>query len=66
MLPDMRLKDYIETMGDRAFADWIGVSRRIVTDWRNGNRIPRPKAARQIVKKTGGRVSLADIYDGKA
>jgi hypothetical protein len=58
----MRLSDYIANMGDKAFAEFVGVSRRIATDWRNENRIPRPKAARKIVEKTGGKVSLADIY----
>ena len=58
----MKLKDYIAAMGDKAFAEFVGVSRRIATDWRNETRIPRPKAARHIVEKTGGKVSMADIY----
>ena len=58
----MKLSAYIESIGDRAFAQVIGASRRAVTDWRLGNRLPRPRAAQRIVKASKGAVSLSDIY----
>lgn len=58
----MKLSDYIADKGDRAFADQIGAARRTVTDWRLGQRIPRPEWAQIIVAKTGGKVSMNDIY----
>lgn len=60
----MRLTDYIADMGDRAFAEMIGVSRRVATDWRLGTRTPRPETAQRIVKRSHGKVSMTDIYGG--
>lgn len=56
------LADFIAAMGDREFSELIGCSRRAATDWRLGNRSPRPEWARKIIRKTGGRVTWSSIY----
>lgn len=61
-----RLSDYIESLGDVAFAKLIGVSRRAVTDWRLGARTPRPAAARRIVATSKGKLDMADIYGARS
>ncbi len=62
ILHAMKLTDYIGKVGDKAFAESIGASRRAVTDWRLGNRIPRPAWAQKIVAAHKGKVSMAEIY----
>ena len=58
----MNLSEYIKKVGDREFAESIGASRRAVTDWRVGRRVPRPEWARKIVEVHGRKVTMADIY----
>ncbi len=58
----MELPAYIERIGDEAAARMFGVTERCVLSWRLRDRMPRPKKAREIVAKTGGDVTLAEIY----
>jgi len=56
----MKLPEYIQLVGDQAFATLIGVSPHTARSWRKKERTPRPEQARKIVKKTP--VTMADIY----
>ncbi len=58
----MLLKDYLKKVGDEQAAQVLGVKQRTVQAWRLGQRLPRTKAARQIVERTGGAVTLDEIY----
>lgn len=58
----MTLSKFIESIGDDKAAELFGVSRRTAASWRQGTRSPRSKKAKQIVEKTGGKVSLEGIY----
>ena len=58
----MTLKQYIESLGDKVAAKKLGEKERTVRSWRYGERFPMRNKAVSIVKKTGGMVSLAEIY----
>ena len=58
----MTLADYIRKHGNKRCADLFGVSEAAVKSWRCGLRSPRPETANQIVRLTGGEVTLAGIY----
>lgn len=58
----MQLSDHIRRMGDREFAEYVGVPRRTVTEWKLGNRLPRPETAKRIVARFRGKITLIDIY----
>lgn len=61
----MQLRDWLEETNTpyAAFADRIGVANATVV-WRYANgRVPRRAAVREaIVRETGGRVSLAEVF----
>ena len=46
----MTLIEYIETVGDAAAAKVFGVKVRTAKSWRLGDRIPRPKIAKRIIR----------------
>jgi hypothetical protein len=58
----MNLKTYIDQKGEAHVAVAFNVSVWTVRSWRQGTRKPRAKKANEIVARTGGEVSLADIY----
>ena len=60
----MDLPTYIKTIGEQAAANLFGVSIWAVRSWRQRARYPRPEKAREIVEKTGGKVTYEAIYSG--
>lgn len=56
----MRLNEYIEQVGDEAFARQFRIKLRTVKSWRLGDRRPRAEQARRIVAKTP--VTYEGIY----
>lgn len=58
----MNLREYIEAMGDDIAAKRLGISPRAAKSYRLGVRLPRPAAARQMVKRSRGALSLQAIY----
>lgn len=58
----MNLPDYIKTIGEQAAANLFGVSVWAVRSWRQRARYPRAEKAREIVEKTGGKVTYEAIY----
>jgi hypothetical protein len=57
----MRLRKYLEMMGDKKAAYALGFKERTVMSWRLGHRIPRPAQAKVIVEKTP--VTWQGIYE---
>src|SRR5689334_653603 len=62
----MDLPAYIEEIGNGAAAREFRASYSAVVAWRKGKRTPRPAKARYIERRTAGRVTVAEIYGGKA
>jgi hypothetical protein len=58
----MNLAEYIKDVGHEEAAKLFGVSIFTVKSWRWGLRTPRPAKANEIVRLTGGAVSLAGIF----
>lgn len=58
----MNLKDYISELGDAAFAKKHKVTERCARSWRTGHRKPRAPKGLDIAKKSGGKLSFADVY----
>jgi hypothetical protein len=58
----MTLTEYIESIGDQAFARRHNVTERCARSWRLKQRQPRPLKAMKIVADTDGLVTLAEIY----
>jgi DNA-binding transcriptional regulator YdaS (Cro superfamily) len=58
----MNLATYIKAIGEDAAANLFGVSVYTVRSWRQFSRYPRPEKAREIVQRTGGKVSYEAIY----
>lgn len=56
----MKLTNYIEKVGDKAFAERFGITPRAAMSYRLGDRTPRPKLATRIVAETP--VTWAGIY----
>jgi len=62
----MNLSDYIAQIGDSAAARLFGIPERTAKSYRNGERLPRPGKALQIIDATGGKVDWAGIYAPRA
>ena len=62
----MTLSDYMrgEGMTDDAMSKKIGVSRSAVTQYRLGDRMPKPEIMLRLVKATGNLVSPLDLASG--
>jgi len=60
----MRLKEFIETVGEAEAARIFEVPLRTVRSWRYGQRRPNYKRARQIVEKSP--VTMDGIYKDSA
>lgn len=56
----LTLPQYLDQLGDEAASILFGVKPRTILSWRRGDRIPRPKQARVIVKKSP--LTMEDIY----
>ena len=61
----MKLTEYIKPIGNEAAAKLFGVKKSTLRSWLYTSRHPRPATANKIVKVTGGKVSLKDIYGSK-
>jgi Helix-turn-helix. len=62
----MTLNDYMrgEGMTDDAMSKKIGVSRSAVTQYRLGDRMPKPEIMLRLVTATGKKVSPMDLAMG--
>jgi transcriptional regulator with XRE-family HTH domain len=62
----MTLNDYMrgEGMTDDAMSKKIGVSRSAVTQYRLGDRMPKPEIMLRLVEATGNAVSPLDLASG--
>ena len=58
----MQLCDWILDKGDDESAVLFGVTPRAVQSWRLGERLPLPRQAAVIVRRTKGNVGWDDIY----
>lgn len=62
----MLLSEWMQESGvnDQALSERIGVSRSAVTQYRLGDRMPRPEIMVKLVEETGSQVSPMDLIDG--
>ena len=58
----VNLKGFIERVGDTKAAKLFGVKTRTAAAWRRGERQPRPKQVKKIIKASGGELSYETIY----
>ncbi len=62
ILAVMDLRTYLSTLGDQTAAKLLGISERAARSYRTGMRLPRPRMAVQIVRRSNGKITLTDIY----
>jgi transcriptional regulator with XRE-family HTH domain len=62
----MTLNDYMKNNGlnDQKLADKVGVSRSAITQYRLGDRMPKPEILVKLVAATGNEVSPLDLVSG--
>lgn len=58
----MKLHKYLENTSLEDLATRVNVSIGAICNYKNGHRKPRPEIALRIVKATGGKVTLEDLY----
>lgn len=58
----MTLHDYIAAIGDETAARVLGISVRAAKSYRLKKRKPRPAKAREMVRRSKGKLSLEMIY----
>ncbi|MFZ5621155.1 MAG: transcriptional regulator [Pseudomonadota bacterium] len=60
----MDIQTYLSKTGlsQSELARRLKVCQPTVNDWVHGRKYPSPENARQLVKLSGGKVTLADIY----
>ncbi len=60
----MTLEKYLKINGisQQAFGDRIGVRQNTVSEWANGNRIPKRHHALKIINATMNSVTIADLW----
>lgn len=56
------LREYIDAHGVTPCAEAWDESERAVQSWRSGARVPRPKAAMKIIRRTAGALTWDGIY----
>lgn len=61
----MDLPAFIRSIGVEQAAELFDMTPRAIRAWRDGERIPRPAKAREIVERSKGRVTLATIYGAR-
>lgn len=59
---NMDLSTYIKTLGDETAATILGISIRSARAYRLKDRTPRPEKAREMVKRSKGKLTLERIY----
>jgi len=59
----MKLADWLQTTNTRryVFAERVGVSSSVVTDYCKGRYCPRPEVMRAIFRETDGKVTANDF-----
>lgn len=59
----MKLASFLtsQKLTSAEFAEMVGVSAKAVTNWRQGNRFPRPEALDRIQRVTNGAVTAIDF-----
>lgn len=62
----MDLPSFIDELGISEAAKVLKTSYSAAAMWRRRERVPRPEKARDIEKRTKGRVTVAEIYALKA
>lgn len=62
----MKLSKYLQTERAEDLAKAAQVSVTAIFNYKNGHRKPRPEIALRIVKATGGKVTLEDLYSAPA
>ena len=62
-LNSMKLKQYIELVGDRASAQMFGLAESSIRSYRLGRRQPSPQKAAEIEKITKGKVSFKECFN---
>lgn len=62
----MTLNDYMKNNGlnDQKLADKVGVSRSAITQYRLGDRMPKPEILVKLVAATDNEVSPLDLASG--
>lgn len=64
----MKLKTYLKRrkVSMKSFAKQVGITRQAIHYYVTGQRTPQLGIALDIVKATGGEVTLRDLLDGKS
>jgi hypothetical protein len=62
MQRELTFREWLTLEGDAKAATTLGVKPRLVKGWRLGHHRVSPQAAANIVEKTEGKISYADIY----
>ena len=62
----MTLNDYMKNnqINDQKLADKVGVSRSAITQYRLGDRMPRPEILVRLIEATDNQVSPIDLVKG--
>jgi hypothetical protein len=58
----MKLKEFIESIGDAEAARLFGVTIRCAAGWRRGERIPNRRNAVKIISASNGAIAFEDLY----
>ena len=58
----MKLKEYIQKVGEQELADKMNVSKNTFISWRYGARQPSVKQAKKLISMTGRALDWEDIY----
>ena len=57
------LKQFIEEHGEEAAAERLGVSVRAISSWRYGARFPRSRDIPELIRRSGGELTLQSFFD---
>lgn len=60
----MNLVLFIEQLGDKKAAHVLGMKVRTVKSWRLKIRFPRHTIANDLIRASGGKLTMKGIYDG--
>lgn len=60
----MNLVLFIEQLGDKKAADVLGAKVRTVKSWRLRVRFPRHTIAQDLIRASGGKLTMKGIYEG--
>lgn len=64
IMQDMKIKEYMDSkkFNYRQMAEHVGLYPQAIHKYATTDTLPRRKTAKKIVRKTGGEITLADIY----